>query len=143
MADNASSESADETTKSPSKKPEQSDETNPISENGVEEEDVIQNHTEEEDKTQQIAANEDDATLKIKNEFSDVDLPTELTEEVTNAHSAESKFAVLKKLSEAVEISDRDLVDTVFNLVSCIFNQDMHDLQQLVEYLVDPKLNLC
>lgn len=56
-----------------------------------------------------------------QDEFSDVTLPvvpSELTEAVSRAHTAKEKFAVLKKLSEAVEISDRDLVDTVFNLVS-------------------------
>ncbi|XP_077976450.1 neurobeachin-like isoform X2 [Styela clava] len=60
------------------------------------------------------------ATLDMREDFSTVALPvvpTELTEAVTKAHTSETKFAVLKKLSEAVEISDRDLVDTVFNLL--------------------------
>lgn len=64
---------------------------------------------------------EDPATLEVSYDFTEVTLPWELTQAVSNARTAEAKFAVLTRLSDAVEISDRDLVDTVFNLVSFFF----------------------
>ena len=45
-------------------------------------------------------------------------VPIDITTAVANAKTAKTKFAVLKTLIEAVEISDRDILDTVFNLVS-------------------------
>ena len=45
-------------------------------------------------------------------------IPNDITNVVANAKTPKTKFAVLKTLIEAVEISDRDILDTVFNLVS-------------------------
>jgi len=47
-------------------------------------------------------------------------VPTDITTAVANAKTPKTKFAVLKTLIEAVEVSDRDILDTVFNLVSQI-----------------------
>ena len=45
-------------------------------------------------------------------------LPQDLTNVGAQAKTAKTKFAVLKTLIDAVEVSDRDILDTVFNLVS-------------------------
>ena len=47
-------------------------------------------------------------------------VPKDLSNAVAQAKTPKTKFAVLKTLIEAVEISDRDILDTVFNLVSPI-----------------------
>ena len=44
-----------------------------------------------------------------------------LLDDVAAAKTSQNKFAVLKKLIESVGLSDRDVVETVFNLVSVTF----------------------
>ena len=47
-------------------------------------------------------------------------VPTDITAAVANAKTPKTKFAVLKTLIEAVEVSDRDILDAVFNLVNFV-----------------------
>ena len=47
-------------------------------------------------------------------------VPTDLSNAVALAKTAQKKFEVLKSLIQAVEIPDRDVLDTIFNLVSSV-----------------------